>query len=246
MLRTTFSPAFVQNLSLWLDAGDQSAIGPTSGGVGLVSNNGPVKFWKDKSSSGMNLTNSGADSVCPTFKLAAQNSRSILGFDGGDRISTTSASPLNSSTRTALVVCRRTGGSGEQCIFDRADNFAITVKSSGGWVLYFTNGTSGSRTLYANTFAATNSGSSYSVVTVRQDGTSGAAWLNGASQTLTTALSETGVTAGNFAVGSVGASAGLLFNGEVAEILIYTAALSDLERSYVERYLGAKWGVTVA
>jgi hypothetical protein len=32
----------------------------------------------------------------------------------------------------------------------------------------------------------------------------------------------------------------------VAEMLIYTSALSTEQRTAVERYLGRKWGITVA
>ena len=243
---TVFNPRTISGLALWLDASDAAILGPTNSGPGSVTNNGPVKYWGDKSSSSMNLTNSGADSVCPTYKTASQNNRSVLGFDGGDRIFTTSASTLNPTTKTAFLVSRRTGGSGEQCLFDRADSFALTVKAAGGYVFYYSSGVSGSRTVYNSAFAASNSNSAYSVVVVRQDGTAGSAWIDGVSQTISATQGNTATNAGSFAVGSIGASSALTFTGDVAELLIYTAALSDSQRQAVQRDLAAKWGVTIS
>jgi hypothetical protein len=37
--------------------------------------------------------------------------------------------------------------------------------------------------------------------------------------------------------------AALPLNGDIAEILIYSTALADADRTAVEAYLNAKWGV---
>jgi hypothetical protein len=220
-------------------------MGPTSSGPGAVSNNGPVKYWGNKASTTFNQTNSGADSVCPTFIANGQNGRSLVRFDGGDRLSNSTATVLNPETRTAFVVSKRTGGSGEQCVFDRANDYALTVKVAGGYSFYYQSGGGNPRTNYISTFAASESNAIFSVVAVMQNVGTGSAWLNGVSQTLSTTTTTSAPAQGAFGVGSVGASSSLLFVGDIAEIIIYTAAISASERQRVERYLAAKWGVTL-
>jgi hypothetical protein len=39
---------------------------------------------------------------------------------------------------------------------------------------------------------------------------------------------------------------GEYLNGDIAEVLFWSRALTATERSRVERYLGRKWGITVA
>ena len=48
----------------------------------------------------------------------------------------------------------------------------------------------------------------------------------------------------NLTIGSLGGSASVLWLGNIAEIIIYNAALSDTDRAAVESYLMSKWGIT--
>jgi len=54
-------------------------------------------------------------------------------------------------------------------------------------------------------------------------------------------------TSNSYALASIGgAGASFPLNGYIAEIVIYSRALSVADVQRVERYLGTKWGLTVA
>jgi hypothetical protein len=104
-----------------------------------------------------------------------------------------------------------------------------------------------------NNYFTSNSFGLISLLSRPQDGTSGNRFairrntgnLNttnaptGSPQTVSTANSTNDLTIGRLPSGE-----SLFLNGDIAEIIIYNAALSDTDRGLVETYLMAKWGIT--
>jgi hypothetical protein len=54
------------------------------------------------------------------------------------------------------------------------------------------------------------------------------------------------ITPGNFALGADVSGGGSTINGLIHECLSYNSVLSASQLSAVTRYLGGKWGITVA
>jgi hypothetical protein len=107
--------------------------------------------------------------------------------------------------------------------------------------------------------APNNSFSLQSIVTDNGNATSASRALlyrNGASSAGTTVTGSgfdsgtvsTGNAARNFTISGSGAATGAstaqFFNGDIAEIIIYNTALSDIDRAAVESYLISKWAIT--
>lgn len=67
--------------------------------------------------------------------------------------------------------------------------------------------------------------------------------LDGTNATLTTAGTTSGTT--SYAV-QIGSFTTLFFAGDIAEIIVYNKALTATEISGLNKYLGTKWGITVA
>lgn len=232
------NPTSISGLSLWLDS-DTATMGNTSSGTGGASNNGPVKYWGDKrGTAGLALSNSGADSVCPTLIVSGTNSRPHLSFDGGDTLSLSSFS--STATATYFIVGRLGGGS--------QGFFQVGSINSHHSLLAQSNNVIARRNNSAGT-DATAAGNAYYAVTAIwtvEFSNSLSRWrvngLAGAEATTATSLTD---GSRNFLLGALAAGTFLL-NGLVAEVIVYNSVLSTARRSLVEKYLGTKYNITVA
>ena len=74
-------------------------------------------------------------------------------------------------------------------------------------------------------------------------------WINGTKEgadVSDTTTAATGSTVNNSVLGiCVRPNIGLVCNGDIGEIIIFSRALKTEERQAVERYLGKKWGIRV-
>lgn len=231
------NPTSISGLSLWLDS-DTATMGNTSSGTGGASNNGPVKYWGDKrGAAGLALSNSGADSVCPTLITNGTNSRPHLSFDGGDTLSL--ASFPSSPTATYFIAGRIGGGS--QAFFQvGAINSYHSILGQSNNVIARRNNAAGTDAsalgnAYYATFAIWTVEFSNSLSRWRANGSAGAE-----------ATVATSLTDGNrsLLLGALAAGTFLL-SGVIAEVVVYNSVLSASRRSLVEKYLGNKYGITV-
>jgi hypothetical protein len=79
-------PTSLAGLQLWLDASDASTLFDATTGGSLVTADGGVARWEDKSGNARHMTQ-GTSGSRPTRKTAIQNSLAVLRFDGGDFVS---------------------------------------------------------------------------------------------------------------------------------------------------------------
>lgn len=244
-----FSPRSLSGLALWLDANDTASLGNTSTGAGGVSNNGPVKYWGDKSGSARNATNSGADSVCPTFLQSSQNGRPAISFDGDDVLD--GALSLTLTAEAVFVVGLLSGGTAGARFFTQSDSGAdfsttghyipVLDRTSAGdaaqlrpWSSYAASGFRAAVTDSQNTMLVMASRHSGSQISNSTNGGAASTY----SHTLNKAFTR-------YRIGQDFSGTGVLA-GRICEVIVYSRNVTDAEFTSVLRYLGSKWGITVA
>ena len=260
-----FVPSALTGLQLWLDASDGSSLyDATSGGV-VVAADAAVSRWEDKSGNSRHATQATTGNR-PLRKTAIQGGKDVLRFDGtNDRLSIGSSTStfnfLHLSNATVFVVFKVAGANPDnlQAVIDNSDG-----TGGRGYVVYFDDRSSASK----NNRLLVGGGlyPAYSHLVETADG----GFSANAFQVLTNVIQATNVTAANrsrlYVNGTVnaavntstdtlsgdanadltiGCQTGLssFLNGDIAEVIIYNAALSDTDRAAVEGYLTTKWGI---
>lgn len=238
-----FTPKSVSGLALWLDASDSGTLGPTSAGPGTVSNNGPVKYWGDKSGNNRHATQTGADSAAPTY-LQSSNA---LSFDGGDFLRNTS-STLNTTNSTMFAVFRiATQGSAALMAVHQPTGSDWNTVGAG---IIFVNGSS----TYINSGAIQFAGPAYSVVdgllNINIAPTNNAALYlrrGGADSTASDTSYASAIAATAYVIGaritSGNVDTGNAMVGRIYEVLWYNAALAASDQLKVRAYLQTKWAI---
>ena len=237
-----FDPRSISGLGLWLDGSDTAS-------MGSVSNNGPVKFWADKSGNARHATNSGADSVCPTLIANAVNGRSALGFDGGDFYEVNQGWTVRS--QTTFVVALRQQDSNYARYFTQSDS-GEDFQTTGHYIPLLQFGSTSQMCSWMNTSARATvnfPASTWSVLCSRHDGSRIGNSVNGGSESVATNL-PLNKTFTRYAIGrNLTPNTGqphVYLQGRVAEVIMFTRSLSDAEKRAIERYLGTKYRIAVA
>jgi hypothetical protein len=237
-----FSPADIEGLANWWDASAASTV---------TLNGTTVSSWANRAS-GPALAQDTAGAQ-PTYTTAGVNGKNVLTFDGGDVLS--ASATYGTQSNTIFFVARENSPSAFAGFFcltppsgnDQGSSNAILVEQAGtDNVIVVQRG---------NTASAANNprlagadllplsvvsvrGSS-SVLGLRTDGTLVQELPNTFSGTSTGVI-----VGGRYQSGAISASFRAIMT--MCEILHYTASLTNDQVSLVERYLGAKWGITVA
>ena len=241
-----FSPTSIPDCVLWLDAADSNT---------LTLSGSNVTAWRDKSGSNYTFL-CNATFRAPTYQSNGINSLPALTFSNDGNAGTTVTTVLDSSSATlnnsnysvfavANLTAVRTWTDAQYILKGtlNSDSFLFVGTRSSGRVATFTGTSGGWNDTNANTpntnalnvVRLTGMTVSNTVLTPYYDG-----------NVMSTKTGTTGVIAG-MRLGDAGASGqtGQGWVGQIAEILIYSSALSSAQRQAVEGYLGAKWGVTV-
>lgn len=228
ILSTSFSPASIATMSWWIDA--TKLVGYNDGD--------PVPSWDDSSGLGHPATNAGSSFNAPHYKVGIVNGKPVIRFvasnNEGLRAYPFTGAVGSTDPMTVFVVGKLTGGSNQRLfggVYPAFRNYLI------GWW----NGQEDS--FYAEGFvnsngAATTNLKLYSVV---QTGTLTSFYNQGS----LIASNNGGVYNINNAVALSGydqtGSPNEMSDGDLAEALIFTSALSDADRQAVEAYLTFKW-----
>jgi hypothetical protein len=232
-----FNPADLSP-ALWLDASDTSTI-TSSGSPAKVSQ------WNDKSGNGRNVTQATGVRQ-PSTGTATINSLNVLAFDGGDILQ---RAAFTMTTRTVFVVAEATGEPTSQGALWRHN---VTLNNNGINIIRH-NGTGQDSILYfyrlTSALATSLSGltAPHQITGRFTDSATIEARLNG-SQVATAAVG--GAAAASDFIMNVGGDAVSFggaptegFVGRIAEIICYTATLSDTNMGLVESYLETKWNL---
>lgn len=235
--------SYTTGLTLWFKADS------------LVLNDGDaVTTWPDLSGNGYDASQSTAGEK-PTYKTGILNGKPVVRFDGGDYLNR-DMTQLPMYPHTIFIVFRESvtvtsagvfvwkPAAGED--YARVDGFGADTVDNSYYLVFFGSTPSG----YA-TFLGTSGASPWGIYVNVIGGGTGTAYLNGSAGTTDSSFTALdSVNGGGFLIGGrffSGAISGTnRLNGDVAEILLYNTNLGSTDRQLVERYLGAKYGITVA
>lgn len=208
-------PTSVSNLYYWFKADALS-----------LNDGDAVTTWTDSSGSARNATQATA-SAKPTFKTSILNGKPVVRFDGGDSLATASATLTQPFT--TFIVTR-----------------ASVVKNQIRFLMgsnYIYNDTTSGASLYGGgtAFTFTSNVLQWNVWDYVSSGASSDVTVNGGTPTTgnpgSTGMSGTAARIGDHTSGGFG------LEGDIAEIIVYTAALSSADREKIRRYLSEKYGI---
>ena len=244
---TGFDPRSISGLAFWYDAIDASTV---------TLNAGNVSEWRDKSGNGRHASQVTAASQ-PQYTSAGPFSSAVVCPSADRTMSIGGAVSLcrNAQGITLIAVHRPTVIPATQALlfFSRGDSATAARAVIGCGITTFGLEVGGRR-LDANSYQQVNSTAAANTAYVH------VGVMNYASASLSlfvngtlTASSSSFQTAGNsedtnsLAVSLfTNGSGGAFYQGAIAEVMAYTRAISSAEVSALSRYLGAKWGITVA
>lgn len=236
--KRAFSPSSLPNLALWLKA--DAITGLTDGQS--------VATWNDSSGNGRNVTQA-TGVYQPTYKTNIINGKPVVRFDGSnDHL----LQPVITGDPTALslfVAAKRAASAGGQVLWGHRsestrliqlttndDTTAVWQLRGSGNALQqlLITGTLTNWNIYTATFDKPNNNHVFR--------------LNGGSQqTNTYAFGSETMTSTLETIGASNTGGyGFYFNGDIAEIIVYSRALSTTERQQVEQYLAQKYAITLA
>lgn len=219
---STFAPTDVANLGAWWDASDAASITASAGAVSQ---------WNDKSGNARHLTSAGSNK--PITGASTTNSLNVLDFTS-DVLQNTAGPALDNTTTTLLVVKVTDFSVLRVVASGTGDTLELLTATNSSGVPYCwcgPTGTPGGPALTAATWAQ---------VSTKLNGASTIVYTNGSA-------GSTGSVGSNTATGLIVGGASNLdppaapFIGSIAEMCVYTTALSDVDRVLVQNYLKAKW-----
>ncbi len=232
-----FLPNSYPGLRLWLDANDINADGLSDTAADFLSG-GKVNTWKDRSANGFDATQSDLTKM-PVYTPATQNGLTVVDFTA-DQMNIPDLGLAGSKDRTIFVVGKSSQGPfltigkdvvGKRVVFGRdpsSDKLHVSLKTPGG------------------TFVGTGDAvSSMSISSAVLEGTTLADFtlsVNGTSESASGALTVDTLEEGANRIGSLLDGQGRL-TGQIAEVLVFDSALSQIMLQKVEGYLATKWGL---
>lgn len=248
------NPRQISNCVRWFDADDPSMIVTESGGTA-------VRYWYDKSDVGSSLEGGGLTlAKQPNIVANGMNNRTVMRFDGGDYFLgafTTAYSEftiifvMNGNTNPTNYqypfAIKNSVNSTNAIYFDVNDpdgsNFAQTM-----WVYW--NGSGGNRLTVPRTSPNTTSDlvqGSPTIVSFTHTGSTNVLYFNGRIPYYTSTSADQTITIGGAGfslwLGAYTTTLNGPYKGDIAEVIIYSRALSQKERRSVEGYLSQKWNI---
>ena len=236
-LASGFSPKTISGLAFWIDASKSSTV---------TLNGSTVSSISDQSGNGKNAAQPTAANQ-PAYN-ATMNGLNVVSMDDSPATNLFITNPPNNSGLTVITAMRITGSGNRILGFAVASGNEDVPGGGTGWLPLWNVAAPGG---FANGATRSNltgglATNEASVVTMTHSGTAIINYKNG-----TAAATDTGVVGlrssfARFYFGGLSDAAAFATSYDVGELLCYTRVLSASERQKIERYLGKKWGVTVA
>ena len=228
----------------WMDAADTSTSNITSSG-------GAVSQIANKANSQIPFVQAaGADQ--PTTGIRTINGLNALDFDGStEYLSANGLAGLftgSDKSMTVFSVCQSDAPSGgtQQSIW----GLGYSSTTNPIMYQYYLSSTNGiTRRDDAGTIVTISPAiiSGVNVNAIVFSGTTVSSYTNATTNASGSAMDVGNITVDRFAIGALlRPTAGQFFNGVISEVIIYNTALTDEQRISIQRYLGNKWGISVA
>jgi len=232
---SSFSPADIDDLYLWYDfSGENSTI--TKDGSDRIS-----KITNGQGSTNLDMLQD-TGSRQPLWLSASLNGLDTADFDGGRIMQTDDAGsnvPSVAQPTTYFFVTYVPASTGERWLWDRGTGWGLNYDDSrqncgkSNNTTWFTDG--------GNTSLASTGQWSY--ITTIFNGSSGLMRQDGVLQASGMSTGARKISAGTIGNYSSDDLQNQTWNEEVAEILMYSRALSTSEIEQVEEYLSDRWGL---
>jgi len=248
-----FDPRSIANIALWLEATPDTLFTDQAGTTRVTADSDPVGRWTDRSGANRHIYQSVANNR-PTYRTSIVNGRNVVRFDGSNDIlvgdDTTSDLPFpyslfcvyQSSDAAGSVVgsTRQSGVNVAENIRKSAANTLMGLQQNGGATDSSATVTAADASWHVAelVFSGTTSSLTFSV---RVNGGTAANMSTSRARDNTGAVRRLEVGAAFAAGVSIDH-----MQGDIAEIVAYGRTLTTNERSTVLRYLGARYGITVA
>ncbi len=239
---TAFSPTDINGLTLWLDASDAATITKNA--------SDQVSGWDDKSSNGIDFSQSGGTALRPIHGASQINSLDVVNFDGSAQFMThgTALSNIIDAANFTFFAVYEVDSFASGVGFNVYSNPAVIADTGGILGLHLAD-VSGSGKLQAYNY----DGSPDSVQLVHSTATPVLSTIRHVSGILYHGLDggtessivsgDTSTMAGTLRLGS-NFNGAKFFNGKLAELLVYDAALGTSDIADVQTYLKDKWGIS--
>jgi hypothetical protein len=243
LLRPTasgFNPASISGIANWWDANDAATV---------TLNSGFVETWTSKAGRKSAASQSVSNNRPATTTV---NGKTAVSFDGSnDGLDFTGTAAID---ETWIIAAAQTADqSGTRALVnDGTDGQGITIAKGGNRFVDITfgapsvEGVTRLRPAYAVNASTPYGPAVLSVV--KSTAAGGFVFIDGTQRSSAIDGSPSFTTPGSRTMQRIGYYGPTLFQfqGWIGEILLYSRALSASERLKVERYLGKKWGITVA
>jgi hypothetical protein len=235
-----FDPRSIAGIVHWWDANDAASVSITGAPAG-------VQTWTSKAGAKTVASQTTPENRPTTTTV---NGKTALLFDGSNDILNFTGAARTDETWMVAAAQTADQDSSRAIISDGVNGYGIII-SKGAQKLVdcawggFTQGTNRLIVSYSLN-AATLYGPAVATV-VRSAGAGGFVFIDGTQRTGTTGFTSFS-TSPSVTIQRIGASSSSsqLLQGWIGEVLCWNRALTAVERLSAERYLGKKWGITVA
>lgn len=247
-------PSTLSGLGLWIDANDPATLFQDSAGTTPAAADGDPVGRAGRVAT--NLATQTTTSNKPSLKLNILNGKPVIRFGEDDFLSLANLALLkNIGSVQVFAVLKYPDDTASRVAFMYSTTTESVARSNLFIVGTPAKFTMGGRRLDADSFQAVAStvfNANYNIQTAHWDYVNSDAYLylNGAQIATSTAFQTDGNTSNtNSLEGYVGRTGGptpLSFAGDLAELLLYTPALSAPNVARIHQYLATKWGITLS
>lgn len=215
----------------------------TSNAGSVLTNGTSVTNWVDQSGNGFDVFQGTAENQ-PTLSapVAAIKNQRVLDFDGNDYLANALDGVFTGGYATVFIVCDDDHDESEYIIDMRA-NGALSrrmFRTEAAAIGYYAMRDGGGGNLQ---FADPDT-NAFEYYTVVFNGNASKAYVNGREDDTATISTDASGSLVEFVIGARMTTYSGGFDGRLAEIIIYTNALSDVERHKIEFYLSRKYFAT--